>query len=158
AYLVRRLLENGANSSFVALAADDAIPVKTLLRRPADIIGNASEARHPNILLPRDLYFPERQNSRCMEFRERAALDKHVPAIAVETMPTSGSVTDERSPDTARAVAAAGAGFRAWSAMPADARADILEKAADLLEERRAHFMALLQREGFKTLDDALSE
>src|SRR5580692_1071838 len=39
AYLVRRLLENGANSSFVALAADDAVPIKTLLRRPADIIG-----------------------------------------------------------------------------------------------------------------------
>jgi RHH-type transcriptional regulator, proline utilization regulon repressor / proline dehydrogenase / delta 1-pyrroline-5-carboxylate dehydrogenase len=158
AYLVRRLLENGANSSFVALAADDAIPVKTLLRRPADIIGNASEARHPNIPLPRDLYFPERKNSRGIEFGERAALDNLVTAIAAETTPTIGSVTDERSPDTARAVAAAGAGFRAWSAMPADARADILEKAADLLEERRAHFMALLQREGFKTLDDALSE
>src|SRR5690348_2321552 len=49
AYLVRRLLENGANSSFVALAADDAVPVKTLLRRPADIIGRPTGARHPNI-------------------------------------------------------------------------------------------------------------
>ena len=49
AYLVRRLLENGANSSFVALAADDTVPVATLLRRPADIIGNAENARHPNI-------------------------------------------------------------------------------------------------------------
>ena len=47
AYLVRRLLENGANSSFVALAADDAVPVATLLRRPADIIGSAANARHP---------------------------------------------------------------------------------------------------------------
>src|ERR1700742_2117317 len=54
AYLVRRLLENGANSSFVALAADDAIPVATLLRRPEAIIGTASNARHPNIPLPRD--------------------------------------------------------------------------------------------------------
>ena len=49
AYLVRRLLENGANSSFVALAADEAIPVSTLLRRPADIIGSAAKAAHPNI-------------------------------------------------------------------------------------------------------------
>src|SRR5450432_4373055 len=56
AYLVRRLLENGANSSFVAVAADDAIPVDTLLRRPAQIIGSAGNARHPNIRLPRDLY------------------------------------------------------------------------------------------------------
>jgi RHH-type transcriptional regulator, proline utilization regulon repressor / proline dehydrogenase / delta 1-pyrroline-5-carboxylate dehydrogenase len=158
AYLVRRLLENGANSSFVALAADDAIPVKTLLRRPADIIGNASEARHPNIPLPRDLYFPERKNSRGVEFGERAALGKLVASIAAEQTPTIGSMTDAKSADAARAVAAASAGFRAWSATPADARADILEKAADLLEDHGARFMALLQREGFKTLDDAVSE
>ena len=52
AYLVRRLLENGANSSFVALAGDPAVPVTTLLRRPADIIGTSANARHPNIRLP----------------------------------------------------------------------------------------------------------
>ncbi len=75
AYLVRRLLENGANSSFVALAADDAIPAATLLRRPADIIGTPANARHPNIRMPRDLYRPQRQNSRGIEFGERAALD-----------------------------------------------------------------------------------
>src|SRR4029077_11811355 len=46
AYLVGRLLENGANSSFVALAADDSVPVKTLLRRPADIIGRPNHAPH----------------------------------------------------------------------------------------------------------------
>ena len=75
AYLVRRLLENGANSSFVAIAADDNVPVATLLRRPAEIIGNASNARHPNIPLPRDLLQPQRQNSRGIEFGERSALD-----------------------------------------------------------------------------------
>src|SRR4051794_3899463 len=51
AYLVRRLLENGANSSFVAIAADDAIPLATLLRRPADIVGSAEDARNPRIPL-----------------------------------------------------------------------------------------------------------
>src|SRR5205807_1913223 len=71
AYLVRRLLENGANSSFVAIAADEAVPVATLLRRPADIIGSAANARHPKIPLPRDLYQPQRQNSRGIEFGER---------------------------------------------------------------------------------------
>src|SRR6202012_2021637 len=50
------------------------------------------------------------------------------------------------------------ASFPAWSATPAAERAAMLQKAADLLEARRAHFMALLQREGGKTLDDALSE
>ncbi len=74
AYLVRRLLENGANSSFVAVAADNAVPVATLLRRPAEIIGTADNARHPNIPLPRDLYQPQRVNSKGIEFGERAAL------------------------------------------------------------------------------------
>src|SRR5258708_4875105 len=80
AYLVRRLLENGANSSFVAIAADDAVPVATLLRRPADIIGRPENARHPNIRLPRDLFQPQRQNSRGIEFGERTALDEMLSA------------------------------------------------------------------------------
>src|SRR6516162_5484444 len=158
AYLVRRLLENGANTSFVALAADDAIPARTLLRRPADMIGRAGQARHPNIPLPRDLYMPERKNSRGIEFGERAALDALVSAIAAETTPAKGSVADATPADAARAVALVRAGFLRWSATPAEARAKILERAADLLEDRGAHFMALLQREGGKTLDDALSE
>src|SRR5204863_4785524 len=56
------------------------------------------------------------------------------------------------------AIAAARAGFAAWSHTPADQRADILEGAADRLEQRAAHFIALLQREGGKTLDDSVSE
>src|SRR4030088_1176257 len=91
AYLVRRLLENGANSSFVAIAADDAVPVATLLRRPADIIWRAANARHPNIPLPRDLYLPQRQNSRGIEFGERAALAKLLAAIADETAPVAAA-------------------------------------------------------------------
>src|SRR5258705_8096740 len=84
AYLVRRLLENGANSSFVAIAADDNVPVAMLLRRPAGIIGTAPNARHPDIPLPRDLFQPRRQNSRGIEFGERAALDELLAAIATE--------------------------------------------------------------------------
>src|SRR5947209_7692497 len=90
AYLVRRLLENGANSSFVAIAGDDNVPVATLLRRPAEIIGNASNARHPNIPLPRDLLQPQRQNSRGIEFGERSALDELLAAIA-ETAPVTAA-------------------------------------------------------------------
>ena len=157
AYLVRRLLENGANSSFVALAADDAVPVKTLLRRPADIIGNAAQAHHPKIPLPRDL-LPQRINSRGIEFGERAALGKLVAEIARANVPAKGSIADASRAEAERAIAAARAGFPAWNATPAGERAAKLEKAADLLEARAAHFMALLQREGGKTLDDALSE
>jgi len=185
AYLVRRLLENGANSSFVALAADDAVPLATLLRRPADIIGAAANARHPNIRLPRDLYQPQRQNSRGIEFGERSALSELLSAIAAETAPVAaasvingetmsgaarqvvspidrttpvGSVIDSTPGNANEAISAAREGFKTWSRTRAETRAEILEKAADLLEQRRAHFIALLQREGGKTLDDALSE
>jgi RHH-type transcriptional regulator, proline utilization regulon repressor / proline dehydrogenase / delta 1-pyrroline-5-carboxylate dehydrogenase len=185
AYLVRRLLENGANSSFVALAADDTVPVAKLLRRPADIIGKADNARHPNIPLPSDLYRPQRQNSRGLEFGDRAALQSKLAAIKAETSAIAatslidgkaragkvrqvfgpadtttsiGSVIEPAIDDAHAAVAAARAGFSDWSRTPAASRANRLDRAADLLEQRSAHFIALLQREGGKTLDDAISE
>ena len=158
AYLVRRLLENGANSSFVALAADEAVPVKALLRRPAEIIGKPDNARHPNIPRPRDLFSPQRQNSRGVEFGERAALGKLISAIAAQDLPAAVIAIGATPEQANAAIAAARAGFKEWSRTPAQARAKILEKAADLLEQRAAHFIALLQREGGKTLDDAFSE
>jgi RHH-type proline utilization regulon transcriptional repressor/proline dehydrogenase/delta 1-pyrroline-5-carboxylate dehydrogenase len=185
AYLVRRLLENGANSSFVALAADDAVPVATLLRRPADIIGLAENARNPNIPSPGDLYQPLRRNSRGIEFGNRAALSDLLAAVAAETTPVAaapiingqasagaarpivspidrttvvGSVIDPTVGDANAAMAAAREGFIGWSRTPGETRAKILEQASDLLERRGARFVALLQREGGKTLDDALSE
>jgi len=156
AYLVRRLLENGANSSFVALAADETVPVAQLLRRPADIIGSAENAAHPSIPLPRDLYGPGRKNSRGIEFGERAALAQLVSNIAAE--PTAASIVDATESEANAAIVAARDGFKHWSRTPAKTRAAALEKAADLLEQRASHFMALLQREGGKTLDDAISE
>jgi RHH-type proline utilization regulon transcriptional repressor/proline dehydrogenase/delta 1-pyrroline-5-carboxylate dehydrogenase len=157
AYLVRRLLENGANSSFVAVAADDAVPVETLLRRPAELIGSADNARHPNIRLPRDLYQPDRVNSRGIEFGDRAALNGLVAAVAASKPHVSDTM--DASPEFAsNAVIAARSGFRSWNQRPAETRASILERAASLLEQRAAHFIALLQREGGKTLDDSLSE
>src|SRR5271155_180184 len=88
AYLVRRLLENGANSSFVSVAADKSVPIATILRRPQARIAVASEARNPRIPLPRDLYEPERQNSAGIEFGERASLE----ALRAEVH--SGTIAD----------------------------------------------------------------
>jgi RHH-type proline utilization regulon transcriptional repressor/proline dehydrogenase/delta 1-pyrroline-5-carboxylate dehydrogenase len=185
AYLVRRLLENGANSSFVAVAADDTVPVATLLRRPAELIGTADNARHPDIPLPCDLYRPQRPNSHGIEFGERAALSELLSAVTTDNavvaaaplidgqtrtgaarelvspidLATSvGSVIDATPEYANEAVATAREGFKAWSRTPAGKRAEMLEKAAHLLEQRRAHFIALLQSEGGKTLDDALAE
>jgi RHH-type proline utilization regulon transcriptional repressor/proline dehydrogenase/delta 1-pyrroline-5-carboxylate dehydrogenase len=185
AYLVRRLLENGANSSFVALAADDAVPLAALLRRPADVIGSAENARHPNIPLPGDLYLPERRNSRGIEFGDRAALETLLAAVAAEAglvaattlingmalagtprqllspidrQTVIGSVIEPTAEDAVAAIAAACDGFAPWSRTSPGGRAKILETAADLLEQRAARFVALLQREGGRTLDDAVSE
>ncbi|HEY3890696.1 MAG TPA: L-glutamate gamma-semialdehyde dehydrogenase, partial [Bradyrhizobium sp.] len=157
AYLVRRLLENGANSSFVAIAADPAVPVATLLRRPLEIVGAADQARHPHIPLPRDLYQPQRVNSRGIEFGERAALNQLVTAVAASQLRVDAA-TDLDAEAASELIVAGRGGFNAWSTTPAKTRARILENAADLLERRAAPFIALLQHEGGKTLDDALSE
>jgi RHH-type proline utilization regulon transcriptional repressor/proline dehydrogenase/delta 1-pyrroline-5-carboxylate dehydrogenase len=185
AYLVRRLLENGANSSFVAVIADSSVPTAALLKRPADIIGSPEKARHPNLPLPHDLLRPQRANSRGVEFGDRAALANLLHDVADEqstiaaaplidgkmiataTQPRLspidlttqvGAVADATPEIAKRVVAAANARFAAWSATPAETRGAALDRAANLIEQRRAHFIALLQREGGKTLDDAVSE
>src|SRR5206468_8186889 len=85
-YLVRRLLQNGANSSFVSVAADPTVPIAAILKRPQDWIGDPQHARHPRISLPRDLYAPERRNSAGVEFGDRASLDVLVADVrAAET-------------------------------------------------------------------------
>jgi RHH-type proline utilization regulon transcriptional repressor/proline dehydrogenase/delta 1-pyrroline-5-carboxylate dehydrogenase len=186
AYLVRRLLENGANSSFVSVAADPNVPVEALLKRPADIVVSPDRARHPKLPLPRDLYGPERANSKGVEFGHQASLDALMAEIGrsakasfkaeplvdgkaasgesrtvvspIDGATVVGSVT-EASPEIAdRAMAAARAGFAAWSRTDAGIRAKALQRAADLLEERRGALLHLLQAEAGKTLDDALSE
>jgi RHH-type proline utilization regulon transcriptional repressor/proline dehydrogenase/delta 1-pyrroline-5-carboxylate dehydrogenase len=184
AYLVRRLLENGANSSFVAVAADASVPVETILRRPQSWIGDASHARHPKIPLPRDLYGSARRNSAGVEFGDRASFAAFVaevrgadapaeaaPVIAGATRagierlvcsPIDGSVVGhahEGDEALARAaMAATKAAFPSWQAKPVGERAAALERASDLLEKARGRLIALMQSEGGKTLDDALAE
>ncbi len=185
AYLVRRLLENGANSSFVSVAADPAVPIATILKRPETWIGTASQARHRGIPLPRDLYGPDRLNSDGVEFGdpaslaallsdvERSARDGfvseplidgerlHVPARLVNSPIDGGVIGEVMEADATiatSAISAADAGFAAWAATPVGIRAAALERAADLLESRRGLFLSLLQREGGKTLDDAVAE
>ncbi|MBR0724037.1 bifunctional proline dehydrogenase/L-glutamate gamma-semialdehyde dehydrogenase PutA [Bradyrhizobium manausense] len=157
AYLVRRLLENGANSSFVAQAADYRVPVPALLRRPVDLVVRPDHAHHAKIPLPGDLFAPERHNSGGIEFGERAALDRLLADVKSAT-PNLQPITDATLEQAGAAIIAARAGFAAWSRTPAASRAAALEQAAHLLESRSAHFIAALQREGGKTLDDALSE
>jgi RHH-type proline utilization regulon transcriptional repressor/proline dehydrogenase/delta 1-pyrroline-5-carboxylate dehydrogenase len=155
AYLVRRLLENGANSSFDAVASDPNVPLDAVLKRPQAWIGDAVHARHPRIPLPRDLYRPRRLNSSGVEFGDRAALAGLLAEIdreAGKPLPAAPSI------DPAAAMAAAATAFPAWNATPLERRAEILERAAELLEASRGRLIALMQSEGGKTLDDSLSE
>jgi RHH-type proline utilization regulon transcriptional repressor/proline dehydrogenase/delta 1-pyrroline-5-carboxylate dehydrogenase len=185
AYLVRRLLENGANSSFVSVAADPTVPVSQILKRPQAWIAAPSQARHPRIPLPRDLYGPSRKNSSGVEFGDRASLAAllaevrgAVPCNAeaaplidgvaragkrrAVTSPIDGAivghVTEGDTALAASAILAAQKGFATWAATPVAERAAMLERAADALETNRDKLIALLQAEGGKTLDDALSE
>jgi RHH-type proline utilization regulon transcriptional repressor/proline dehydrogenase/delta 1-pyrroline-5-carboxylate dehydrogenase len=155
AYLVRRLLENGANSSFVAAAADPKVPIESILKRPQSWIGDAAHARHPHIPLPRDLYRPARLNSTGVEFGDRVALNALIDEVKRGASKPSAATPPS---DPGAAMAAAAAGFPAWNATPVGRRADILERVAELLEADRGGLIALMQSEGGKTLDDALSE
>ncbi len=170
AYLVRRLLENGANSSFVHQLADTTVDDAALLADPAVKIAAVGGTRHPSIPLPRDL-FPGRVNSAGLDLADAVVLaevaatrmfSRHpgerrdpshepagrwVPAFAGMTMRWGGSN-----------VAAAHAAFPAWDATPVETRADILDRLADLLERDRAALMALCVDEARKTIPDALGE
>jgi RHH-type proline utilization regulon transcriptional repressor/proline dehydrogenase/delta 1-pyrroline-5-carboxylate dehydrogenase len=184
AYLVRRLLENGANSSFVSVAADPNVPIAEVLRRPQSRIGDAAKARHPRIAAPRDLFAPERKNSAGIEFGDRAAVEalladiaaaRHAAAAAplIDGVTVNGRRRDLVSPidgdfigtveeaDEAivgAAMGAAQAGFAAWNAVPCAGRADVLARAGDLIERNRGRLIALLQNEAGKTLDDCVAE
>src|SRR6516165_6781038 len=75
AYLVRRLLENGANSSFVSVAADASVPIGKILRRPQSWIGAPAQARNRKISRPRDIFLPQRRAAAGVDFGDRANLD-----------------------------------------------------------------------------------
>jgi len=186
AYLVRRLLENGANSSFVSVAADPNVPVASLLIRPQAIVAAPDKARHPKLPMPADLYAPRRHNSAGVELGHAAALDgllaeieatkavapNAVPLINGQALAGSprillspidgqtkiGTVIEADAMGAGQAMEAACKGFRAWDRTPTATRAGSLEKAADLLEARRGLFLHLLRVEAGKTLDDAISE
>jgi RHH-type proline utilization regulon transcriptional repressor/proline dehydrogenase/delta 1-pyrroline-5-carboxylate dehydrogenase len=185
AYLVRRLLENGANSSFVSLAADRDVPAESLIERPKARVGDPAKAANPHLPLPADLYGASRKNSSGVEFGHRESLEALLAAArdavreGVDAAPLidgaerTGKARALRSPidgapvgqvveaDHALAAQAIESAARAaipWDVTQAAKRAVYLERAADLIETRHGRFTALLQAEAGKTLDDALAE
>ena len=149
AYLVRRLLENGANSSFVHQLADESVPAAQLLASP---LAHVEAAAFP---LPRDLYGPERPNSHGVDI---TCLPDRAPLEAALARSHVGAVAEATPADCDAAMARLAQGIGAWSALGVAARAHVLRRAADALEARLPEFCGLLVREAHKTLGDCVAE
>ena len=174
AYLVRRLLENGANSSFVHQVGDPDIPVEQLVADPIDLLPRPY-VPHPRVPEPRAM-LPDRLNSRGVDLSNRAVLARLTQRIAADralaggeagarviTEPADrrrvvGAILEGGDYEVDVAVRTAAAAWRAWDATPAEARAHALERAAELLEQRMDELISLCVREAGKTLPDAVAE
>jgi RHH-type transcriptional regulator, proline utilization regulon repressor / proline dehydrogenase / delta 1-pyrroline-5-carboxylate dehydrogenase len=150
-YLVRRLLENGANTSFVHQIADPAVPVEELIADPVAALPEPY-VPDPRIPLPRDLY-PDRKNSLGLDLARRDVLDSLHLTIQADELPPLAP-----APALNESVRRAAGAFDSWSRVPAAERAATLERAADLFEARMAELVSLIVREGGRTYADAVSE
>ena len=186
-YLVRRLLENGANTSFVNRISDLDAPVDDIIADPVARVAGFAAKPHPGIPLPAELYGAARRNSAGIELADPLAVDALYGAMEAavaepwragpivsgreaaggegeavtdpaERERVVGRVSPAGADDIEAALAAAGGAAPRWAATPADERAACLERAADLFETRRATFMAMAVREAGKTVPDALAE
>ncbi|MFZ3324038.1 MAG: bifunctional proline dehydrogenase/L-glutamate gamma-semialdehyde dehydrogenase PutA [Usitatibacter sp.] len=153
-YLVRRLLENGANTSFVNRIADPGIPVESVIADPVATVAAQSSVSNPKIPLPAALY-GDRVNSSGFAFADEAVSAPIVAQIqALAARNEFGQVPDA---DASAARAALDKAGRA-RIPSANERAAMLERAADLIEKDRVELMAVLAREAGKALPDGLGE
>jgi RHH-type proline utilization regulon transcriptional repressor/proline dehydrogenase/delta 1-pyrroline-5-carboxylate dehydrogenase len=186
AYLVRRLLENGANSSFVHQLLDESVPAGDLVRDPVAVTEAAEPVAHPHIPLPPELFAPERRNSRGWNVNDpldaavieegmalfRSATWTAAPVIAgraamgrkcrivnpADRDDMVGTVAEAGEKQADRALTVARKAFPAWRDSEVEERAAIVERIADLYEEHTFELMALLTREAGKTRLDGVLE
>lgn len=186
AYLVRRLLENGANSSFVNRIADASLPIEQLVADPVEKVAALSIKPHPGIPLPRHLFNDERINSEGLDMNDKPTLDSLRRAIEnsmtekYEAAPLIGGkavkgksrkvcapadqrdvighVIEATNEDVSEAMAKARTAFRSWDETSAIERAAILNDAADMMQIRMPELVALIVREGGRIQADAISE
>lgn len=187
-YLVRRLLENGANSSFVNRVTDESVAIDELIRNPVAAVESFTSIPHAKIPLPRELLRSQnhdRTNSMGINFADDNTLKAlaaqlgqytgpwQATALVPGAQPTGtavnvtnpadrrqqvGSWTPADAATVERALANAVAAQPGWNATPAAGRAAILEKAAELLEAQTAKYMALCTAEAGKSLPDGIAE
>ncbi len=180
AYLVRRLLENGANTSFVNAIVDESISLETLLADPIDQVSQHSQHHHPQIPMPKDLYGSERTNSWGHELADPNVIQ---PLLTAMTDWYEDHIVNEPIPDEAIAmtnpanqqevfgfichhteeqmldmVTSASDAFNEWSKLSAEQRGNKIRILADLLEQHTAELMALCTKEAGKVLQDGIDE
>ena len=154
-YLVRRILENGANSSFVHKLLDPAVSVAELIADPVEVIKAAASIRHPAIRRAQDMFAPERQNSSGLDLANPYVTEPLLAEIATYAAQPATPLAINSIDD---AFLKARHAFSAWSGTLTDIRADCLDLLADRLEHNRAQLMSLLIHEAGKTVADALGE
>ncbi|MBB3064444.1 bifunctional proline dehydrogenase/L-glutamate gamma-semialdehyde dehydrogenase PutA [Limibacillus halophilus] len=186
AYLVRRLLENGANSSFVNRIQDEKLPVDEIVADPLVKVRNLSRIPHPKIPLPVDLYGEERPNSAGMDvsnpvvvsdFAERMGtvsqtLWQAAPLVGGKALAGKlrkvhnpadrrevvGEVVEADAKMVEQALSRAERAQWDWNATSAHTRADCLMRLADLMEEESSRLIAICIREAGKTFADGIAE
>lgn len=149
AYLVRRLLENGANSSFVHQLSDETVGFDELLTSPLHL------TREPGQPAPLQLYGAGRANSVGVDL---ACTTMREPLLAAHGVTQVPLVPEATHTSANAAMEQLHAGWPAWNAVPVVRRAAMLRRAADLLEARLPEFCALLVKEGHKTWGDCVAE
>ncbi|HJV51240.1 MAG TPA: trifunctional transcriptional regulator/proline dehydrogenase/L-glutamate gamma-semialdehyde dehydrogenase [Noviherbaspirillum sp.] len=186
AYLVRRLLENGANSSFVNQIVDENVAIETLIADPLAAAKKLGGEPHSNIALPVKLFGGERDNSAGVDLSNENTL-RDIDAVfqrfsshqwqaapllaegAADGTPQPvinpadrrdmvGTVIEASTDDVERALAAAAAHAAGWTATPPSQRAAALTRAADLFEQNQFELLALTIREAGKSLPNAIAE
>jgi RHH-type proline utilization regulon transcriptional repressor/proline dehydrogenase/delta 1-pyrroline-5-carboxylate dehydrogenase len=173
AYLVRRLLENGANTSFVHRLVDPSVAEEAIVADPVGRVRTLGASRNPRIPLPRDLY-PDRVNSAGFDLADRTIAPDLLIAIRrhAERATTGrreirnpadrrilvGAIDDACPADIDAELTVLARGWREWDTAGGDRRASVLERAADLIEASREELLFLLASEAGKTLADGIAE
>jgi RHH-type proline utilization regulon transcriptional repressor/proline dehydrogenase/delta 1-pyrroline-5-carboxylate dehydrogenase len=187
AYLVRRLLENGANSSFVNRMQDFETPVEEIIADPIKTVAGYSHKPHPRIPQPRDIYGKDRKNAKGLDLTDLTVLDRlrtemsevldkswrADPIIAGEEVTgeaeksvvspqnhdhTIGHTSEATAEQIEKALSVADKAAKGWADKPVEERAACLDKAADLMEQDMSRIMGLCTVEAGKSVADGVAE
>tara|TARA_R110001583_G_scaffold46761_3_gene146518 strand:+ start:16432 stop:19596 length:3165 start_codon:yes stop_codon:yes gene_type:complete len=185
AYLVRRLLENGSNSSFINRFLDAKLPAESLVRDPLVLVRETTPIAHPGICLPGEIYGAQRINSAGVDLTDAVSVDILTSAVGQSTtlveaasiiggeiqqgsltsilnparhMDVVGTASIMKAPPVDQAFLLATNAQPSWDLLGGNRRADILLAFSNALEGERNRFVALLCREAGKTYADAVAE